>query len=447
MKRARMATTDHSPLKAASLLLLVAIVLIAPRHAAAQPPQRVTILYTSNTNGIMRSCHCAGNLFGSLPQRARFIRAVREKGTPVLLVDAGDLFPAGNDGLKAQYIAKCYALMGYDAIGIGERELACGTAFLQALIAEERLPFTSANINARDTHQPLVAPVITRNLAGTTIGIVSIISPRAFSVQTVPLPTDVEILPAKAELEKQLARLKGKADLNILLSHLGLAADREIARTVPGIDVVVGAHSGEALQAPLRVNNTLIVQAGKNTEYVGVLELALRPVELLTHRLAPLIDLIPDDKETARIASEYRAARFRAFRTRARKPTPKALSRFVPSQACRKCHQEQYKAWAKTKHAHAFRVLKEKGRAGDSECYTCHTTGSGMETGFVTPAETPQFVGVHCQCCHLVDATHGDNKQHVIPSAPIVPDTCIGCHNAFNSPKFDYTSYRARIRH
>jgi 2',3'-cyclic-nucleotide 2'-phosphodiesterase (5'-nucleotidase family) len=142
--------------------------------------KHLTIVYSSNTNGIIRSCRCPGNLFGSLPQRAKVIKDIRGNGKPVLLVDAGDLFPNKDDKLKAEYVLRCYAVMDYDAIGIGEREFACGAVYLGRMIEESELPFTSANLVVRDDGEPIASPHIIREIDGCKIGIVSVVSPKMF---------------------------------------------------------------------------------------------------------------------------------------------------------------------------------------------------------------------------------------------------------------------------
>jgi 2',3'-cyclic-nucleotide 2'-phosphodiesterase (5'-nucleotidase family) len=68
----------------------------------------------------------------------------------------------------------------------------------------------------------------------------------------------------------------------VVLSHLGLDADRETAENVSGIDVIVGGHSHTALANPLRVKETIIVQAGAYGAYLGVLQLKIDPS---THKI------------------------------------------------------------------------------------------------------------------------------------------------------------------
>lgn len=70
-------------------------------------------------------------------------------------------------------------------------------------------------------------------------------------------------------LEKLIPTVSKKADIILLLSHLGLSEDRMIAETFPQIDVIIGGHTHHLLRTGERVHNTLLTAAGKHCTYVG----------------------------------------------------------------------------------------------------------------------------------------------------------------------------------
>ncbi len=57
---------------------------------------------------------------------------------------------------------------------------------------------------------------------------------------------------------------------------IGVNEDRELARDVSGIDVIVGGHCHTALYEPMLEGDTIIVQAGSLVKYLGQLEPAYR---------------------------------------------------------------------------------------------------------------------------------------------------------------------------
>ncbi len=78
----------------------------------------------------------------------------------------------------------------------------------------------------------------------------------------------------------------------VVLSHLGLRADRLLAAAVPRLDLVLGGHSHDTLQAPEVVAGVPIVHAGPYGEFVSRTELA--PVAQAPGRVrVARFDLVP----------------------------------------------------------------------------------------------------------------------------------------------------------
>jgi 5'-nucleotidase len=62
-------------------------------------------------------------------------------------------------------------------------------------------------------------------------------------------------------------------ELLVVLSHLGLRMDRELARAVPRLDLILGGHSHDTLPAPEFVGGVPIVHAGPYGQFVSRTEL------------------------------------------------------------------------------------------------------------------------------------------------------------------------------
>ncbi len=67
----------------------------------------------------------------------------------------------------------------------------------------------------------------------------------------------------------------------IALSHVGTTADpadsedEKIALAVPGIDVLISAHTHTVLKVPRFAGHTIIVSAGWGGDFLGRLEIAV----------------------------------------------------------------------------------------------------------------------------------------------------------------------------
>lgn len=77
-----------------------------------------------------------------------------------------------------------------------------------------------------------------------------------------------------AAIRAEAEKLRGQADVIVVLSHLGLRYDEAMAEQVPGIHLILGGHTHHLLEEPLSVNGVMICAAGKFGEYVGRIEIA-----------------------------------------------------------------------------------------------------------------------------------------------------------------------------
>ncbi|WP_186578163.1 bifunctional metallophosphatase/5'-nucleotidase [Aquibacillus kalidii] len=70
-------------------------------------------------------------------------------------------------------------------------------------------------------------------------------------------------------LDRHIDRIANNCDIVILLSHLGINEDEEIARRYPDIDVIIGGHTHHLFRTGEYVNKTLLTAAGKHGTNVG----------------------------------------------------------------------------------------------------------------------------------------------------------------------------------
>lgn len=70
-------------------------------------------------------------------------------------------------------------------------------------------------------------------------------------------------------INAQVANIRENVDVIILLSHLGIKIDEQIAEKCNDIDVIMGAHTHHLLDPPIRINNTLVCAAGKFGAHLG----------------------------------------------------------------------------------------------------------------------------------------------------------------------------------
>jgi S-sulfosulfanyl-L-cysteine sulfohydrolase len=105
------------------------------------------------------------------------------------------------------------------------------------------------------------------------------------------------------------ARKEG-AQLVVLLSHNGFDCDRKMAARVEGIDVILTAHTHDALPVVTTVGKTLLVASGSDGKFLSRLDLDVRGMDVIGYRykLIPLFsDAIAPDPDMALKIAEVRA--------------------------------------------------------------------------------------------------------------------------------------------
>ncbi|WP_413627184.1 metallophosphoesterase [Fructilactobacillus vespulae] len=75
--------------------------------------------------------------------------------------------------------------------------------------------------------------------------------------------------PVYETIQKLIEKWKGQYDCLILLSHLGINFDREIAVKFPEISIIIGGHTHHLLENGLLIDNTLLTAAEKWGHYIG----------------------------------------------------------------------------------------------------------------------------------------------------------------------------------
>jgi 2',3'-cyclic-nucleotide 2'-phosphodiesterase (5'-nucleotidase family) len=212
------------------------------------------------------------------------VKDLRESQKEILVLDAGDLLfkksmnpvpesePKGM-AEKAQLIIESLNLMGYDALGIGDDDLTLGKEFLLEISKKANFPFLSSNLLDETSGKILFQSTLLKEVNGLRIGIFSLLSPDLFLGPSELRRKGLVFRSPIETVQAMINELKPKADLIILLSHLGYPKDAELAQTVQGINIIVGGHTGINLINPPVIKNTIILQTVSQGRFGGRLDL------------------------------------------------------------------------------------------------------------------------------------------------------------------------------
>ncbi len=160
--------------------------------------------------------------------------------------------------------------MQYDAIGLGEKDLTAGLEFLNTILKEYNLPLLSANLIDPSSNKPLFSPYLLKEIGSIQVAVIGLTSSQVNSQFN--KEDSATVVPWQEALPPLLNDLKKSSDLLVLLSSYSIKINEEIAKSQPGIHIIVQAGSGIANFSPRQIENTLILQAGKQGKYLGWLD-------------------------------------------------------------------------------------------------------------------------------------------------------------------------------
>ncbi len=278
-----------------SKLLLWGLALTVLHTASAQADFKLTILHTNDVHSRVEPINqydsgCApqddaeGKCFGGLARLKTAVdvrrNALIAAGRNVLLLDAGDQFQGSlfYQTYKGLFAAELMNRTGYDAMVVGNHEFDDGPETLGRFVDAVNFPVLFANTDL--TNEPAlkgkIVSHIVKEFADDKVAIIGLLTEDTAEISS-PGP-NVPFLSAKDTLNKLIPRLEADGvNKIIVLSHIGLERDKEIAANVRGIDIIVGGHSHTLLQDYPTVATApdgkpvYIVQAYAHAKYLGEL--------------------------------------------------------------------------------------------------------------------------------------------------------------------------------
>ncbi|KMN41628.1 5'-nucleotidase C-terminal domain-containing protein [Lysinibacillus sp. LK3] len=279
-----------------------------------------------------------------LPKLATAVKEQREAKKNVLTLHAGDAFNGTLyfNEFHGQADLALLNEIGFDAMVFGNHEFDLGASpeghqALADFVKGAKFPFVDANadFSADDKFTGLFTDLISsepengkiysgivKEIDGEKVGIFGLTTEETVDIAS---PDKVTFTNYIEEAKKAVAAFEGMGVNKIIaLTHIGyndnpnVDNDILLAKNVPGIDVIVGAHDHTKLDEPFVVDTntvgeakdaTLIVQANEYVKYLGTLDVTFDGDGVVTEYGGELIDLgkVAEDETLVKLLAPYKA--------------------------------------------------------------------------------------------------------------------------------------------
>lgn len=199
---------------------------------------------------------------------------------PTFVADGGDTFQGSGPAAwsKGEAVMAPFNALGIDVCVPGNWEVVYGADRFKDLMARVTCKVTTYNFHDKKSGQRLFAPEVTLEEDGVRVAFVGITDPTTTERQP---PAEVVGLDSTRmdglrEFVRDV-RERERADLVVAVTHTGLTVSRQIAREIPGLDVILSGHTHERTEKAIREGNVIVVEPGSMGSFLGRLDVTLGP--------------------------------------------------------------------------------------------------------------------------------------------------------------------------
>ena len=296
-------------------------------------PYHYSPLYTDNTLGMPDpdelGCEPEDRCYGGMARLSWMVQQERQTAGRCLVLDTGDLFQGAVVFNEYMGEAEMQVMteVGYDAVVVGNHDFGEGADRLAEVYnAYGNFDFVAANYIFEDPELPWAADLgdyversVMYELSGLRVGIVGIGNMSSLtSIYNEDNSMDVIPIEVEDAIQRETSLLTSMgADLILVLSHLGLDDDFELARTLANsdVDMILGGHHHVAMDPPPVILNEHtgkripVIHSGGFAKYLGRVDIVVRDGEILStdYELIPIFESLTmhEDAEVVEILEDY----------------------------------------------------------------------------------------------------------------------------------------------
>jgi 2',3'-cyclic-nucleotide 2'-phosphodiesterase/3'-nucleotidase len=323
------------------IALTFVVVLIGSSHPRTAGRAWLTVLSTTDLHGNLLPIDYytdAPDARG-LAKVATLVRQARkENPAGTLLIDSGDVIQGSPleyvhntiNNAPADPMMRAMSALGFDAMAVGNHEYNYGLKVLEKARSEAVFPWLSANTYKAGTNENFHRPYLLKEVNGVRVGVLGLTTAGIPSWENPGNYAGLEFREPVSEAKKWVSVLRAqeRTDVVIVAMHMGMEADLrtgiptpgqvphenaalEIARQVPGVDLILMGHTHREVPGVV-TNGVLLAQANLWGRHLARADLYLEQddserwhVVARQSRTIPVTPQTETDAEIASLAASY----------------------------------------------------------------------------------------------------------------------------------------------
>ncbi|MBO4422250.1 MAG: 5'-nucleotidase C-terminal domain-containing protein [Clostridia bacterium] len=277
--------------------------------------KKLTLLHCNDIHGDFLATRGAFGIYkGGLSRLSGYVKKVRSEEENVILANAGDMFRGSvidSEFMGLSTIEMMNAL-NPDVSIVGNHEIDYGIAHLLFLEKCARFPIINADLYITLNNARMFRPYMNIDIGGMRVMFIGLLTEEVISStkseRVIGTYIDVEDAAKEVGIIADNYRTKD-TDLLVLLTHIGIEKDRELASLLDpdwGVDMIIGGHSHTFMEEPEFINGIPIVQAGTGSGQIGRFDIVyddekkkitdlkwrLQPIDETTAPADPTVELL-----------------------------------------------------------------------------------------------------------------------------------------------------------
>ena len=280
--------------------------------------KKLTLLHSNDLHGDFLVEKVDDKLVGGVSLLSGYVNKVRREEENVIYAIAGDMFQGSliDSEYKGISTIEIMNLLAPDVVTVGNHEVDYGLAHLLFLEKCANFPIINANLYLKHNGRRLFRSHRILEIDGMRILFIGILTEEVLQKTKLEklIGTLVDIREAASEVGRICDAYQTEdIDFTVLLTHIGIEADQQLAAILDprwGVDLIIGGHSHTLLEKPIEVNGIPIVQAASGTDQIGrfdiLVDTGLNSIDSYAWQLIPITpEHCPEDKVLKEIIEKY----------------------------------------------------------------------------------------------------------------------------------------------